>query len=73
MLAGMSSFKEKSNAALTYVRARLGEPSTWRGLVLVAIALGAHISDDQKDAIIEIGLWLAGVIGVVTPDKRQSG
>ena len=68
----LDQIKKKAKAALAYIRARLGEPSTWRGLVLVAIALGAHISDDQKDAIIEIGLWLAGVIGVVTPDKRQN-
>jgi hypothetical protein len=52
-----------------YLIERLKEPSTWRGLVLVATAAGATISPDWQNAIITLGIALAGGIGVVSADK----
>lgn len=46
-----------------YILERLKEPSTWRGLVLIATALGAKISPDQAEAIVVAGLFLVGAIG----------
>ena len=55
--------------ALSYIAARLKEPSTYPAIVLVLIALGRQLSPDQKDAIMVIGLFLAGLIGAVLPDR----
>ncbi|WP_198013930.1 hypothetical protein [Desulforegula conservatrix] len=49
-----------------YIIDRLKEPSTWRGLVLIATALGAKITPDQSEAVIMVGISIAGLIGVVT-------
>lgn len=54
-----------------YILARLQEPSTWRGLVLIASALGAALSPDQQEAIVTGGLLLAGIIGAAVPDKSS--
>lgn len=54
---------------LKYIRAQLGEASTWRGLVVVATALGARLSPDQADAVVVVGLGLSGLIGVILPDR----
>lgn len=53
-----------------YIIDRLKEPSTWRGLVLIATALGAKLSPDQTEAIILIGIGITGLIGVATGDKN---
>jgi len=57
---------------MTYLYARLREASTWRGLVLLATAVGAHLTDAQVDAIVQFGLALAGLLGVVLPDGNKS-
>lgn len=54
-----------------YVAARVTEPSTWRGLVLVLTAVGAQISPEQGEAIIAIGLFGAGLIGAGLPDPKD--
>jgi hypothetical protein len=55
---------------LEYIVARLQEPSTWRGLVLIATAVGAHLTESQVSTIIEVGLLLAGFLGAALPDKK---
>lgn len=57
---------------LNYLIARLQEPSTWRGLVLIATAVGAHLSETQVSSIIEVGLLVAGFLGAALPDKKQA-
>jgi len=52
-----------------YIRARLLEPSTWRGLVLISAALGAVLTPEQQEAIVTAGLLMAGLIGAAFPDK----
>lgn len=54
----------------TYVLERMREPSTWRGLTLLLTALGVPLAPGVSDAIIALGLGVAGLIGAVMPDKR---
>lgn len=49
--------------------ARLKEPSTWRGFILVATSFGMTLSSDQAYAIASLGLALSGATGIFTPDK----
>ena len=51
----------------SYVLARLKEPSTWRGVIYMLTALGVPMAPALADAIIAVGLALAGLIGVVAP------
>lgn len=53
----------------SYILERAKEPSTWRGLVLLLTALGVPIAPAMADAVITAGLAVAGLIGVVAPDK----
>lgn len=50
---------------------RLKEPSTWRGLTLVATAFGMSLNQDQAYAIASLGMALAGGIGAVSPDRLR--
>lgn len=50
---------------------RLKEPSTWRGIIMVATAYGAVLSPPQATAIITLGLALAGGQAMVTPDSKK--
>lgn len=50
---------------------RLDERSTWRGLVLIATALGVTLSPEQAEAIIAAGLAAAGLIGAFAADKPK--
>lgn len=53
-----------------YLVAQAKEPSTWRGAVLVATALGVTLTPDQREAIVTTGLFVAGIIGAVMPDRK---
>ena len=57
---------------MEYIKARLKEPSTWRGLILVFIAFSAYqFTSDQATAILELGMALSGGIGATTPDNHH--
>lgn len=49
---------------MSYVLDRLKENSTWRGLIMVATALGVKLDPTQSEAIIAAGLALVGIINV---------
>lgn len=51
-----------------YFLARAKEPSTWRGAILFLTAVGVPIAPALAESIISVGLAVAGLIGVVTPD-----
>ena len=53
----------------TYLLERMREPSTWRGLIMLLTAIGVPVAPAMADAIISVGLAVAGLIGVATPDK----
>jgi len=54
-----------------YIKARMKEPSTWRGIILLVTACGVPIAPGMGEAIIAVGLALAGGVGVVAPDKKE--
>ena len=51
-----------------YILARAKEPSTWRGLFLLLTAIGVPVAPEMANAIITVGLGLAGAVGVATAD-----
>ena len=53
----------------TYLLERMREPSTWRGIIMLLTAFGVPVAPAMADAIISVGLAVAGLIGVATPDK----
>ena len=53
----------------SFILARAKEPSTWRGLFLFLAAAGVPIAPHLAESIIATGLSVAGLIGVVAPDK----
>ena len=55
---------------LKFALDRLDEPSTWRGLVAIATALGVQLSPDLQAAIISAGMAVIGLIAVLTADKK---
>lgn len=44
---------------------QLGQSSTWRGLILIAGALGWQLSPEHNEAIIAFALTLVGLINVI--------
>jgi len=55
----------------SYFLSRAKEPSTWRGAILFLTAIGVPIAPQLQEAIITAGLGLAGLVGVLTPDRRD--
>lgn len=55
----------------TYLMDLLNQPSTWRGLVLIATVCGAVLSPDQREAIVNVGLLVVGLIGAAMSDKKS--
>lgn len=52
-----------------YIVSRLGEPSTWRGLLALVTAAGISLSPEQAGAITAAGLAIIGLVGAFFPDK----
>jgi hypothetical protein len=48
---------------------RLAENSTWRGLILVATALGVQLEPELQNHIVAVGLGLVGAINVLRKGK----
>jgi hypothetical protein len=48
---------------------RLSENSTWRGLILVATALGLKLEPALQEQILVAGLGLVGLINVIRKGK----
>ncbi len=55
--------------SLNWVVNRLREPSTWRGLVWLATALGVSLSPELWGYITTMGMAAAGLIGVLTREE----
>jgi len=55
---------------LDYIKDRLSEASSWRGLIGILTAFGVMFSPEQIEAIIAAGLALAGCVGVFSKDKK---
>lgn len=48
---------------------RLSENSTWRGIILVATAVGVKLDPELQESIIAAGLGLVGLINVIRKGK----
>ena len=44
---------------------KLSENSTWRGLILIATAVGVRLEPELQESIIVVGLGLVGLINVI--------
>jgi hypothetical protein len=44
---------------------RLSENSTWRGIILIATAVGVKIEPELQEAILVAGLSLVGLINII--------
>ena len=53
---------------MTYILARLKEPSTWRGMAVIFGAVGVHVAPDLLPSI---GVAVTGVIGAVEVIRRE--
>lgn len=51
---------------------RLREASTWRGLVWLATVAGLSLRPDQAEAIVAVGMALAGLLGVFLSDEPKT-
>lgn len=56
---------------MEFIKTKLSESSTWRGLVALATALGLTLSPELSDAIVAAGLGLIGVINVIIKEKKK--
>ena len=50
---------------------RIKEPSTWRGLAMLATALGVAISPEMMEQIVVAGTAMVGLMGTFTKDDRR--
>lgn len=57
---------------MEFLKARLKEASTWRGIILLLTVCGVKLSPDQAAAIITLGLAIVGAVGVFAPDKKEA-
>lgn len=48
---------------------RLREASTWRGLVWLAAVAGLALRPEQAEAIVTVGMAIAGLLGVFLSDE----
>ena len=59
------------NQLMYFVLDRLGEPSSWRGLSMLATALGVAISPETMEEIVVAGTAMVGLIGTFSSDDRR--
>jgi hypothetical protein len=48
---------------------KLAENSTWRGLILLAMAFGLKIDPELQNQILAAGLSLVGIINIIRKGK----
>jgi hypothetical protein len=53
-----------------YVVNRAKEASTWRGVIMLLTAVGLKITPEMADAIISVGISVAGLVGILLPDSK---
>jgi hypothetical protein len=56
--------------ALPYLLDQAKQASTWRGVVLVVTSFtGLHVAEEKVAAVVLIGVAIAGLVGVLLPDR----
>lgn len=53
-----------------YLLDRIKEPSTWRGVTMIFTAFGIALKPEQIEAITFVGLFVSGLIGAASPEKK---
>ena len=56
-----------------WIFARLGENSTWRGLILLVGVIGWHFSTEQQNAFMQAALAIIGLINVFRTSTIPGG
>ena len=51
------------------IKARLGEASTWKGILSFATALGLQLNGAQTDAIVAAAISVYAALSIILPDK----
>jgi hypothetical protein len=64
---------DRKAQVLRWLLARLSESSTYRGFFLLAGVAGWALTDEQGEALMALGVALAGAIGVFFGDKPGEG
>lgn len=64
-------FDTPAQGMFKFILNRLTERTTWAGLVAIGTACGATIEPALSEQIIAVGLAVAGLIGVVTKDRKE--
>lgn len=57
---------------MAYLLARLKEASTWRGIALLLTAFGIQVAPEVQEAVISVGIAVAGAVGVLFPDSTKN-
>lgn len=57
------------DTTMSYIIARLLEPSTWRGLVSLATLFGLKVAPEQADAIMTAGVSVYSAINIFRKEK----
>lgn len=55
-----------------YILQRLGEPSTWAGIVAVITGLGMNVTPEKAEAIAMIGTTLSGILLMATREGANT-
>ena len=55
---------------LTLALNKLNETSTWRGLILIATALGVQLEPELQNHIVAGGLAIVGAINIVRKERK---
>ena len=50
----------------------LGEAATWRGIIMLFMAVGIQLDPEQQEAILKAGLAAAGILAVFFKRNPES-
>jgi hypothetical protein len=64
-----STNRNKEMKIVNILLERLSENSTWRGIILIATAVGVKLEPELQESIIVAGLGLVGLINVIRKGK----
>jgi hypothetical protein len=65
------TFKPKRHTKMNWIKNRLKEKSTWRGIVAFLTALGVSLSPDQATSVVTAGVALVGVFEAFFKDPQS--
>lgn len=56
---------------MKYLLERISEPSTWRGLMMLATGFGIALSPETIEQVVIAGTAMTGLIGMFTTDGKK--